>query len=119
MKKGIFFRVLICFLSFGFCLFSYLEKQNELTELRIYAPKLAKEIKNIQEENTRLFYEIEQFESPDNMMKLARDSRFSHLRHPLSKEVLLLQEGLAIENHKSPAKVVYFEPKHTLAFGAK
>ena len=119
MKKGIMPKLFVCLSLFSLCLFSYLEKQNQLTQLRLYAPKLVKEIKGLQEENTRLRYEIEQFESPDNLMLLARDSRYSHLKHPLSKEVLMLQEGLAVEFPSSTAsETVSIKPKTTLAVGA-
>lgn len=119
MKKGIITKLFVCLSVFSLCLFSYLEKQNQLTELRLYAPRLVKEIKGIQEENTRLHYEIEQFESPDNLMQLARDTRFSHLKHPLSKEVVMLEEGLAVEFPATRAgESVSFKPKLTLAVGA-
>lgn len=119
MKKGIITKLFVCLSVFSLCLFSYLEKQNELTELRLYAPRLVKEIKAIQEENARLHYEIEQFESPDNLMHLARDTRFSHLKHPLSKEVVMLEEGLAVEFPATRSgEHVSFKPKLTLAVGA-
>ena len=120
MKHGIIVKLFVCLGVFSLCLFSYLEKQNELTELRLYAPKLAKEIKSLNEENTRLRYEIEQFESPDNLMRLSRDTRFSHLRHPLSKDIAFVQQGETLNSHDSVSPSnLYFKPKLTLAVGAK
>jgi cell division protein FtsL len=110
-KKGFVLQVFLCLMLFSICWFSYLEKQNELTELRIYVPKLVKEIKYIQEENTRLKYQIEQFENPERLMKMASETRFSHLKHPLNKEILVLQEAVALE--------LPSQPKLTLAVGAK
>lgn len=119
MKKGITTKLFVCLSVFSLCLFSYLEKQNQLTELRLYAPKLVKVIKSLEEENSRLRYEIEQFESPDNLMQLARDTRFSHLKHPLSKEIVMLQEGLAVQFPSSRSQEnVSLKPKLTLAVGA-
>ncbi len=119
-KKGFMVQVSLGLVTLGACLFSYLEKQNELTELRIYVPKLVKEIKLIQEDNIRLKYQIQKFESPENLMQLATDSKFSHLKYPLSKEVLVLQEGSQLE-FASDKKTEYFSSKvkHTLAVGAK
>ena len=52
-------------------------------------------------------------------MLLARDSRYSHLKHPLSKEVLMLQEGLAVEFPSTTApETVSIKAKTTLAVGA-
>jgi hypothetical protein len=120
MKKGIILKLSVCLSVFSLCLFSYLEKQNELTQLRLYAPKLVKEIKCINEENTRLKYEIEQFESPDHLMMLARDTRFSHLKHPLNKDVIMLLEGYAVEYLQSRSEQsISSKPKVTLAVGAK
>jgi hypothetical protein len=119
VNKGILIKLFICLSSACLCLFSYLEKQNELTELRLYVPKLVKEIKSLSEENTRIMYEVEQFESPDNMMRLARDSRFAHLKYPLNNEVLTLCEGEPLDTPSPRIKeTVLFKPKYTLAFGA-
>ena len=118
MKNGIIPKIFVCLSVFSLCLFSYLEKQNELTQLKLYAPKVVKEIKSLQEENARLQYEVEQFESPDNLIRLARDTRFSHLKHPLNRDVLMMQEGLCVEYTPAQSKEnLFFKPKHTLAVG--
>lgn len=94
--KGFIVRVLVCTLFAGLCLYSFLDRQNGVTELHIKLPKLAKELKAIEEENDRLQYEIEQFENPQHLMELARRPEFSHLKHPLFKEILTLKEGSAV-----------------------
>ena len=119
-KKGFMVQVSLCLVMIGACLFSYLEKQNELTELRLYIPKLVKEIRMIQEENVGLKYQIQKFESPEHLMMLASDSKFSHLKYPLSKEVLVLQDSSQLD-WTLDKKTECFSPKikHTLAVGAK
>ncbi len=72
-------RIFICILAAGLTLFGYIEKQNELTELRLAIPSLAKEVKSLQEENIRLTYEIEHFESPIHLMELMRKPEFSRV----------------------------------------
>ncbi len=118
--KGLIWQVFFCLALSGACWFSYLEKQNALTELRIYVPKLVKEIKEIEQENTRLSYQIDQFENPDHLMRLAAEPRFSHLKHPLHKEILVLQDAIALQlpvlAEKEPVSA---QPKLTLAVGAK
>lgn len=108
MKKGrtTIIQIFTCLIAVSTCWFSYLEKQNELTELRLYAPRLVQEIKGIREKNTQLKYQIQQLESPENLMKLACDAKFQHLKHPFGKDILVLQEGtdsLLMENNNTLA----------------
>jgi hypothetical protein len=72
-----------------------LETQNQLTELKILLPEAEKAIKLIQEENRRLAYELDQFESPAYLIELAHRPEFSHLKHPLLKEILTVPEAFA------------------------
>jgi uncharacterized protein YlxW (UPF0749 family) len=94
----LYIRLMICIIAAGVFLYAYIEKQNELTELRLALPVLSKEIKRIQEENTRLKYEIEQFESPIHLMELARKPEFSHLKYGLANDVVILPEKQALQN---------------------
>jgi len=117
MHKGILIRIVICIFSFGFFLYSYIDKQNKLTELRILIPGLVKEIKTIDEENTRLQYEIDQFENPGHLIELARHSEFSHLKHPFIKDVLTVNEGVAIQEkvEEQLEELAPVKPKFSLA----
>lgn len=88
------FRLFICIFCAGWTLYKYIDKWNELTELRLAIPILSKEVKDIQEKNLELKYEIERFESPLHLMELARKPEFGHLKHPSLNEVIVLQEPL-------------------------
>lgn len=93
MSPGwIYIRIAFCIFIAGVTLFFYIDRQNELTEIRLAIPALAKEVKSIQEENIRLRYEIERFESPIHLMELLRKPEFSHLHYPYVKDVLILPE---------------------------
>jgi cell division protein FtsL len=83
-------RTFICIFVAGLTFYAYIDKQNELVELRMAIPSLAKEVKTLEEENTRLKYEIERFESPIHLMELARKPEFSHLKYPYNHEILIL-----------------------------
>lgn len=96
MRKGLLLGIALCLMFFGLCLYSYLDLQNAVTAKRIEIPQLSNSLKKIQEENVRLQFAIEAFESPDNLLKLAREKNFSHLKFPLVKEILTLPEGLAL-----------------------
>lgn len=86
-------RIFICILSAGLSLFGYIEKQNELTELRLAIPLIAKEVKNLQEQNIRLMYEIERFESPIHLMELMHKPEFGHLKYPFLVDEIFLPQG--------------------------
>jgi hypothetical protein len=89
-------RIFACIFAAGLTLFGYIEKQNELTELRLAIPSLAKEVKSLQEENIRLTYEIEHFESPIHLMELMRKPEFSHLKYPFLPDEIFLPQGLPL-----------------------
>ncbi|MBI5272594.1 MAG: hypothetical protein HY861_01250 [Chlamydiia bacterium] len=88
-------RLGICLVALGFCLYSYLEAQNGLTETKIRIPTVDREIRLIREESRRLSYEIDRFNSPAHLIELAHRPEFGHLKHPLLKEILTVPEVLA------------------------
>lgn len=93
--KSLLLRLGVCFSVIGFCLYSYLEMQNRLTHLKIKIPEVDQEVRLVREENRRLSYEIEQFLSPDHLIEMAHRPEFSHLKHPLLKEILTVPEVFA------------------------
>ena len=118
-KKAFILQIFLCFIVLGISLIAYLEKQNDLTDLRLYVPRLVLEIKGIQEENAQLKYQIQQFESPDHLIKMAAAAEFSHLKHPLGKEILVLQDESAVQWSSDLEKEILLKPENTLAVGAK
>lgn len=101
MKKSLLAKVLVCALSFGGVLYAYVQQQNDLTYLRIELPALCDEVRLLEEENTRLTLEIDHFENPNHLMQLAKRPEFSHLKHPIVDEILVLDEG-EINNFETP-----------------
>ena len=97
MNRYLFLRIVVCIFIFGFCLYFYIDKQNELTSLKIKLPKITGEIETIKEENKHLQYEIDQFENPTHLMELARSPEYGHLKHPLIKDILKVNEGMAFK----------------------
>lgn len=97
-------RFALCLAAIGFSLYGHIEKQNQITSLRIQLPENVRALKSLQEDNTRLRYEIEQFESPEHLIELARHQEYSHLHHPLVKDVLNMPQGIAVQvEEKEPA----------------
>lgn len=80
-------RVLVCVMIFSVCVYSYIDRNNHITELRFQLPELTDRIVLLQEKCATLSYEIERSESPLRLMELARLPEFSHLHHPRADEV--------------------------------
>ncbi len=85
-------QTLLCIIGTGAAFYLYIDKTNELTELRLALPQLTKEIRQIEEENSRLSYELHQFESPIHLMELARSPEFGHFKYPNINEVIVLEK---------------------------
>ena len=90
MKKIFFVQVLVCAFSCGSVLYAYVRQQNDVTKVRIELPKLTREVRQLEEQNSRLRFEIERFENPKHLMELAKRPDFSDLKHPLSREIFVL-----------------------------
>jgi hypothetical protein len=73
----------------------YFEKQNALTQLNMRLPEVQRQLASVREENRRMHYEIDQFENPSHLLELAHRPEFSHLKHPLLREILTLPEAVA------------------------
>lgn len=89
---GLFIRLLFCILFAGIMLYKAIDKRNELTELRLSIPLLAREVKEIQEKNLEYHYAIKQFESPVHLIEKSRQPEFGHLKHLSVDQILLLPE---------------------------
>lgn len=118
--RGILLRIVLCIAVFGVLLYSYVDRQNDVTRLRLEIPKMAKAIKDLTEENTRLQYEIDLFESPQNLMLLASHSEFAHLKHPMVKDIVTMDEGLALQApFDEKGEILSTRPKLPLAVGSR
>jgi hypothetical protein len=91
MNRAIFVRIVFCILTLGVFLYAYINKQNSITELRLQIPIASKELQAVEQENTRLQFEIDQFENPQHLMELSSQPEFSHLKHPLVNEIITLE----------------------------
>ncbi|NGX57341.1 MAG: hypothetical protein K940chlam3_00232 [Chlamydiae bacterium] len=89
MNRGL-IRVLFCVFIGGVTLYAYVEKQNQLTRMRLEIPSLEKEVRGFEEENRRMWYEIEQFENPVHLIELLNKPEFRHLKHPNLDEITVL-----------------------------
>lgn len=95
-------RLLICIFIAAWTIYLLIEKQNALMELQLAIPVLEKDVKRIEEENTRLKYEIQFFESPTHLLELAQKPEFSHLKFPYQPDVILLPISETLSKKESP-----------------
>ncbi|MBN1915068.1 MAG: hypothetical protein JW769_04190 [Parachlamydiales bacterium] len=103
MNKIHIFVISLCVVLLSVGLYVYVEKQNVLTQLKMELPSLVEEIADIQEENSRYRYEIDQFENPMHLMELMRSPEFAHLKHPILEEIATVEEGVALQEEQSKA----------------
>jgi cell division protein FtsL len=91
MNPSLLIRIFFSIIVLAGFLYAYIHKQNEITTLRLKVPALAKELDEVEQENSRLQFEIDQFENPVHLMELARKPEFRHLKHPLVKDIIEIQ----------------------------
>lgn len=90
MNFDIFIRLFLCVVLIGTLLYAYIDKQNRITELRLLIPAVSTQLQAVEQENTRLQFEIDRFEDPVHLMELARLPQFSHLKHPIVNEIITI-----------------------------
>jgi hypothetical protein len=120
MNSGLVLRMLCCLAVFALYLYHIIHKQNTLNYLSLQIPKVTKDVKALEEENLRLQFAIDSFESPDHLMQLVKLEEHAHLRHPSLSEVLSLTQGLALHIEEAPAVKIFvpFKTQPVLAVGA-
>lgn len=92
MNRGLMIRLFICIVCLGGFLYAFIRQQNTITKLRLQIPMVVREVEVIQQENVRLQFLVDQFEDPLHLMELARQPEFRHLKHPLEKDIRIVQE---------------------------
>ena len=111
--KGLLIRVGVIIAFLAYSLYSYTDRQNRLTTLKIEIFELAKDINRLKEENERLLYEAKKMENPSSLLKLVKAKEFAHLKHPIVDNILKVKEGIAINASKS--KDNNYSSKHTFS----
>jgi len=71
-------------------------------------PAKAKQLKKLEEETMHLRYRIEQFESPAHLVALAQTAPYSHLKHPSTDTVVVMEEGRLPKKEPEPQERVFF-----------
>lgn len=90
MSHWLLFRLLLCIFISALLLYSYIDKLNDITELKIEIPKLAEEVRLLQEENAALILQVEEHENPKSLIEKMHQPEFSHLQQP--SQVIRIEE---------------------------
>ncbi|MBM3192294.1 MAG: hypothetical protein FJZ63_06575 [Chlamydiae bacterium] len=115
MNFRVLLQILCCLTVFTLYLYHMIQKQNKINYLSLQLPKLVKDVKALEEENLRLQFQVNCFESPDHLMWLVRQQEFTHLKMPLLQEVYTLPEGLALQKEGTGGESIH---QPILAVGA-
>ena len=91
---GTLVRIWICIFAFGLLLYTTVDRQNELKKRQRDIPHLRRQVKAIEEDNTHLRFEVDCFESPQNLMELLRRPEYGHLHYPNSDEIITVEQSL-------------------------
>lgn len=117
MRKEIVFRLLLCIASFSLFAFFSIQQENALTEMRLKIPALAQEVKRVNEENMRLEFEKNRFESPENLLRLASLPEFADFEQPTYAHVVVLPTGFSLARYAPIEHNARFKRRHAkLAF---
>lgn len=90
MNKYRFLRLVLCFCFLGSLLYSYVNKQNDLTKLRLEIPYLWSTLRQREQENVALGFLIDKLESPEHLMHIARLPEYQYLHYPSKEEEYIL-----------------------------
>ena len=94
MSHRLLIRLLLCIFISAFLLYSYIDKLNDITELKIEIPKLSEEVQVLREENNTLVLQIEKVENPKSLIEKSRLPEYSHLKQPSRLKVQTIEMGL-------------------------
>jgi len=83
-------RLLLCIFVLAGFLYAFINQQNQIVKLRLQIPQVQKELALIEQENTRLQFQIDQFESPTHLMELKKKPQYSHLKQPLEDDIIIV-----------------------------
>lgn len=114
MKKS-----LLLLSLYALLFYRYLAMQNEVTQARLEIPKLAEELKTIEETSAKLKFQIDAFENPDRLIELSRERAFSHLKYPYLAEIVRMPAQAPLSPDKENEVVAPHTHRPPLVVGAK
>lgn len=84
-------KLFIILIAASFAVYLYIHKQNEALTLRLQVPEAEKQLKELISKGESMQYEIDQFESPKNLLDLSKKPEYSHLKYPHLSDVIVIE----------------------------
>jgi cell division protein FtsB len=81
MNISLFIRLFFILFFSTLFLYFYIDKQNQITRLRLTIPTLQQEIEQLKQETVQLQYEIDQKETPERLLSLLEKPEYSGLNY--------------------------------------
>lgn len=91
MRKGL-FKLSICILLLGFFLIAHIERQNELTRLRLQIPQINAKTKVLRESALQMKSRVQKKETPRQLLALLKQPQFQHLHFPQTSRVWIIEK---------------------------
>lgn len=95
MNRYRFSRLLVCLSLLCCTLYRYIDKQNDLTKLRLEIPCLWAQLRQIEQENVALSFLLEKLESPEHLLQIAFLPEYQYLEY-------LSEEKISVLAYESP-----------------
>lgn len=80
-------RLIACVLALAFSLYAYIDLHNAVTRLRVDIPRLKRQVREWEERNTALSFQLSRYESPAFLTQRLQDPRFGHLHFPSEQDI--------------------------------
>lgn len=71
-------------------MYCYVNKQNEITKIRLAIPRTSANLRELKEENVSLSFIIERYESSENLMEIASLPECEGLHYPTVESLVFL-----------------------------
>lgn len=90
--RALFARLGICICLFGAFLVRHVQRQNDLTRLRLEIPQIAMQARDLQERALQLREEVGKHLAPKALLDQLDRGLFDHLSVPLPQQIWIMEE---------------------------
>ena len=90
MNRYRFWRLFTCLSLLCCALSRYIDKQNDLTKLRLEIPCLWAQLRRVEQENVSLHFLLEKLENPEHLLQIASLPEYQYLEYPSEEKISVL-----------------------------
>ncbi|MBQ8498328.1 hypothetical protein [Chlamydia sp.] len=95
MNRYRFSRLFLCLSLLCYALYRYIDKQNDLTKLRLEIPCLWAQLRQVEQENVTLSFLLEKLESPEHLLQIASLPEYQYLEYLSEEKISVLAHELS------------------------